>query len=299
MPTCSRCIVNVPQDSHDTECVLCGEYTKGFDETALERELNDFLHEATGEGGILLEFSGGRHSTIALGLLRSLLDLPVVAVTLNNGFLPEPVLTQAQRICRDLSVRHIVVEAPLDFLAPVATRSRPGMAECCTICNEQISSAMLNISRYLNLHHAANGENKYRSLFPTVTARGVIDSGDGRGIATLNLPFAMRVNRAQGQEILDRMGWCDPRVPGPSSNCLIPWLSAEAEEPLLPGNPLFELLAAEVRCGYLIREEAFAMLENTESADIETVREHLSAYSHWLQHHPNPIVSLDSLAPRA
>lgn len=111
---------------------------------------------------------------------------------------------------------------------------------------------------------------------------------------TINLPFAMRVNRPDVDRVLSEIGWQDPGTPGMSSNCLIPWISAESQNPDSPANPLLELIAAEVRCGYLSREEGLSMARGIQGAPIEETEAVLARARRWGRERSVPRIAFDS-----
>lgn len=290
---CTRCVLDLPRGSRDELCASCRLFVDGFSLQELQEEVSHFVLGARRGSAVLVEFSGGRHSTIALALARRRLGLNVVAVTLDNGFLPARVLRQARELADRLGARHLVVEASLGIGEATAAQ-RPSMAECCAACNRHLSSAVLQICRGLGLRQVANGENKYRTLRPRVTARGEIAARDGFRVTTLNLPFALRVTRAEGDEVLREIGWRETGVPGHSSNCLVPWLSQEAGEALRVGNPLVAMIAAEVRSGHLSRQEGFVALGSLRPASPSEARAAMARQAAWIASRGTPRVVADS-----
>lgn len=276
-------------------CADCASFQAGYDDGLVQRELEHVLVRAKRQGAILLELSGGRHSVMALALLRLRLGLEVVAVTLSNGYIPAQVIRQARELASALGARHLIVEAALEAEASL-TSDPVSIARCCTACNRHLSSALLQVSNELGLTTSANGENKYRALVPRVTATGWIGMEGGHRIRTINLPFAMRIKRKEGEELLERIGWKETGVPGMSSNCLVPWISAEARQLRNQGNPLVEMIAAEVRSGYLSRQEGFAALDRISTASVGQVRAVRRQNSRWSRARPVPRVVYDSAA---
>ena len=69
-------------------------------------DLKNYLSEIEKQG-LYLAFSGGIDSTLLLYLCK---DLKVTAVTLKSVFQPEAEINEAQRICRNYNIEHIVIE---------------------------------------------------------------------------------------------------------------------------------------------------------------------------------------------
>lgn len=297
MRICRRCVCAIGNDQEGATCLECQHFEANFSQVRVDDDLEEILARARRDGAILLELSGGRHSAMALGLLRLRLGLKVVAVTLSNGYIPAQVLRQARELASGLGARHLIVEAALESEASSAS-DPVSISRCCTACNRHLSSALLQVSNEFGLTTSANGENKYRALVPRVTATGWIGMEGGHRIRTINLPFAMRIKRKEGEELLERIGWKETGVPGMSSNCLVPWISAEARQLRNQGNPLVEMIAAEVRSGYLSRQEGFAALDRISTASVGQVRAVRRQNSRWSRARPVPRVVYDSAASR-
>jgi len=293
MKHCIQCIS--PVSTSARLCTACGLFLRHYDRKRVDHEVRTFQKGAIEDGATLLEFSGGRHSCITLSLLRQSLNLNVIAVTLNNGFMPDAVIAQAKRISNNLGTRHLVVFDPFDVDSILEPEGGIAMEKCCNICNQKISSAVLGIARLLGIRWVANGENKYRSLLPRVTSLGTIASDNGKHyVNTINLPFALSVNRNAGDQILKKIGWKETKVSGLSSNCLVPWLSRESRTPCSSRNALCELVAAEVRTGYLTRDEGFAMIRGVSAATTSQLSQKLRSIKSRLKGCAAPIVVYDS-----
>ena len=275
-------------------CRLCTLYTSCYDGAGLAEELAQFTRQVTSDGVAILEFSGGRDSTIALSMLRKRLGIDVIAVTLCDGFIPDPVIDQAKRICRKLHSRYVLVAGVFDWRVVRDRAERPRMADVGLMFNRQLNSTVVSIAQKTGIQWSVNGENKYRAIAPRVSALGQLRTPDGFSLNTINLPFAMGIAPCQGDAILAGLNWRDLGVPGLSSNSLLPWLSAESQYLEGHGNALFELVAAEVRCGHLTRDEGFVAIHNAECATQEEVNTKLEEAIAWSSTRRTPEVLYDS-----
>jgi tRNA(Ile)-lysidine synthase TilS/MesJ len=67
----------------------------------------------------LLSYSGGKDSTYALSLIKKRYGLNVVAVTFDNGFLPQQTLKNIKEVTDKLSVDHVLFKPRFDILKRV------------------------------------------------------------------------------------------------------------------------------------------------------------------------------------
>jgi hypothetical protein len=67
----------------------------------------------------LMCYSGGKDSTYTLALLREKYQLNVLAVSFDNGFLPEQTLLNIHNVVEELGVDHIMVKPRFDVLARI------------------------------------------------------------------------------------------------------------------------------------------------------------------------------------
>lgn len=123
---CSRCVLpeTFPGIDFDSAglCSLCRRApAPDLQERrrAALRERLDRLFEAVRNRGpydLLMAYSGGKDSSYTLALLRREYDLDILAVTVDNGFVPDHVLTNIRRIVDALGVDHVLVRPRADLM---------------------------------------------------------------------------------------------------------------------------------------------------------------------------------------
>jgi tRNA(Ile)-lysidine synthase TilS/MesJ len=124
--TCSRCVLPVtfPGAVLDAQgvCSYCLEFT-GLEvletkHTEILRKFETLLAAARGRGSydVLMCYSGGKDSTYTLGLLRERYDVRMLAVTVDNGFLPAQTLRNLPRIVERFGVDHILFKPDFQTL---------------------------------------------------------------------------------------------------------------------------------------------------------------------------------------
>ena len=84
-------------------------------------KFEELVEEYKGKGtyDALLSYSGGKDSTYTLSLIREQYGLNILAVTLDNGFLPEQTITNIKNVVDKLSVDHIFFKPSFDSLKKI------------------------------------------------------------------------------------------------------------------------------------------------------------------------------------
>jgi hypothetical protein len=221
-------VTRVTIDEHH-QCQYCRKYGDHWDPDAIAAEVATFM---TARAPVLVAFSGGKDSLTALQLTAKL-GLPAIAFTFDNGFIPEPVLAQARRMCTALGVPYEVHRAPMyeAFLSEYGPDSQGRWVartgnDFCRQCSQHIGG----LARRLAVAHGSDwvvyGNKNYASLTPRVTACRVIDylanESQQKRLISINLLFALQITTAVQRDILAAAGWQDPGLPGYTSNCLVP-----------------------------------------------------------------------------
>lgn len=259
----------------DGLCNMCLTYRRNFKPGILEAELATFLGTPREPGCTLdaaVAFSGGKDSTASLYLARKKFGLEVVAVLVDNGFIPSPVIENGRNVCDRLGVELVVL--PVDF-APDLKRmmdDRFRSAYPCYRCTEMFHSAIQKYCVAHRINRVILGRNWWRWLEPEVRAvRRVTDEASGMEIQFLSLPFALQMNLQKTMALLAELGWEPVAIHGNSTNCLVPGLVEYPVFRRLGYHPELNLLSREVISGYLDKPSAAKRLTKVEDLT-ETLR---------------------------
>jgi hypothetical protein len=129
MKICARCVLpeSFPGVRFDEQgvCQHCREF-KGLEDLAAKKadyraRFEKLVAERRGLAAYdaLLSYSGGKDSTYTLAVLRESYGLNVLAVTLDNGFLPEQTIWNIRRMSERLGFDHILCRPRFDILKKV------------------------------------------------------------------------------------------------------------------------------------------------------------------------------------
>lgn len=257
-------------------CNMCLTYRRNFKPGILEAEVSTFLNTPREPGCALdaaVAFSGGKDSTASLYLAKKKFGLDVVAVLVDNGFIPRPVIENGKKVCDRLGVELVVLQ--IDFAPDLKRMMDDGFRKAypCYRCTEMFHSAIQNYCVAHRINRVILGRNWWRWLEPEVRAvRRVADAASGMEIQFLSLPFALQMNLRATMALLAEMGWEPVSIHGNSTNCLVPGL---VEYPLfqrLGYHPELNLLSREVISGYLDKESAAKQLMEVRDLTATLVR---------------------------
>ncbi len=137
MKICKKCILpeNFPHLTIDSDgvCNFCREYLGRKKVARLKKEYAkkiDALIARTRdkrEYDILVCYSGGKDSTYTLDLLKRRYGLKVLALSVDNGFVPERTYVNIRNVVEKLNVDHIFFKPRFDLLKKVF---RASLAKC-------------------------------------------------------------------------------------------------------------------------------------------------------------------------
>jgi hypothetical protein len=109
------------------------------DEDALWRLLDTARARATGDHDVLLMYSGGKDSTYVLGRLVER-GYRVLAVTFDNGYVPEACFANIRTTCAALGVESLVLELGKPRMNRVFKLSLERDADVCTGCYRALTA---------------------------------------------------------------------------------------------------------------------------------------------------------------
>jgi predicted PP-loop superfamily ATPase len=267
---CKECLYNtrVPSIYIGTSglCNMCMTYRRNFRPEILESELQVFLNTKRESGAnydAAVAFSGGKDSSAALYLATRRFHLKVVAVMVDNGFIPELVMTNAQRWCDKLGVERVILN--LDFAPRLKQMMEHGFKRSypCYECGRLFHEAILRYCGRNRINRLISGDNWWRWLEPEVrSVQWVRDEESGLAIQFIALPFASRLTERSLKALLEAEGWSAVQLHGNSTNCLIPGLVEHVFYRRLGYHPELNLASREVITGYLKKEEARESLQD-------------------------------------
>jgi hypothetical protein len=252
----------------DGLCNMCQTYKRNFKPGILEAELAAFLSTAREPGCTVdaaVAFSGGKDSTASLYLAKKRFALEVVAILVDNGFIPSPVIENGRRVCDRLGVELVVL--PVDFAPDLRRMMDDGFRKeyPCYRCTEMFHSAIQKYCVTHGINRVILGRNWWRWLEPEVRAvRRVTDNASGMDIQFLSLPFALQMNLGKTMAVLAELGWEPVSIHGNSTNCLVPGLVEYPVFKRLGYHPELNLLSREVISGYLDKESAAQKMASIE-----------------------------------
>ncbi|MFN7951565.1 MAG: hypothetical protein U0610_07550 [bacterium] len=180
------------------------------------------------DGGVdaVVALSGGKDSLLALIGARAL-DLRVVAVTLDNGFLLAPALANARAWCERLGVPLAIRREPMHDVVRAALRRKRLVPWPCIACFDRLSRVLLAEAARVDARTILTG---LRYRWPSGSALAPASEAfapyapprEAARVAVLNLPAALGLTETEERALLARLGWHDPGLEGHSTNCLLP-----------------------------------------------------------------------------
>lgn len=128
MKVCTRCVLpdTFPGIEFDSSgvCNFCNSEIGGGGRDDVQRYRDRFerlIEEKRGTGpyDVLVCYSGGKDSSYTLKLLRQSYDLRVLALTMDNGFMPGQTLLNISTLVEKLGADHILLKPRFDVLANI------------------------------------------------------------------------------------------------------------------------------------------------------------------------------------
>jgi len=142
-------------------CNFCSSYTgvetQEKKKQKYRKKFEDLIEKTKGKSGYdaLMSYSGGKDSTYVLTLLREEYDLNVLAMTFDNGFLPDQTLKNIRNICGKIGVDHIIFKPSVVVMQKIFRESsrrnifaESTLTRASTICNSCISFVKFGALRF-------------------------------------------------------------------------------------------------------------------------------------------------------
>jgi hypothetical protein len=245
----------------DGLCNMCHTYRRKFDGVKLKTEVANFMAKKREDGAeydAIVAYSGGKDSTVSLVLAVTRYRLKVMAVLVQNGFIPEAVVENGRRICAQLGVPLRVEKANFapQFRQLLQTNFATGYP--CYVCTELFHGVITRVGHENRINRVITGRNWWRSLDPEFSAVKVVRaSGTQFDVHYLSLPFALQLRETDEPAFLEQVGWYKVQtIGGHSSNCLVPGLVEKIVHDRIGYHPELNLVSREVISGFLTKEEA-------------------------------------------
>ena len=250
----------------DGLCNMCMTYKKNFKQEILNSELETFLNTPREEGcnlDAVVAFSGGKDSAAALYMAREKFGLEVVAVLVQNGFIPEAVIENGRKLCDRLGVELVVLDIELaPFVKEMMDKNFKNGYPCYK-CGEMFHKEIQDYCVHNRINRIILGRNWWRWLEPEVrSVRWVKDEASGMNLQFFSLPFALQLTEQSVLQMLADINWSPAKIHGNSTNCLMPGLVEYQIYKRLGYHPELNLLSREVIAGFLDKEEAKRQLSD-------------------------------------
>jgi hypothetical protein len=245
---------------------MCYAYQKNFNLAVLKAELNQFLAKERQPGAEydgVVAFSGGKDSTVSLCIAVEEFKLKVLAVLVDNGFIPEEVIENGSEICDRLRVPLLVEQ--IDFAPKMNELLRTNFATGypCNVCTVLFHDALTKVCISQKVNRVILGRNWWRLLNPVVKSVRIMEPpGLNWDIEFISLPFALQLKETDQEPYLQRIGWKPRNIYGNSTNCLIPGLVDKVVYDRIGYHPELNLLSREVITGFIAKEKALQKLSS-------------------------------------
>ena len=267
---CQRCLFDtrVPNIyiTKKNICNMCYTYEKNFNLAVLKAELDQFIAKERGPGAqydAVVGFSGGKDSTVSLCIAVEEFGLRVLAVLVDNGFIPQEVIENGREVCDKLGVP-LRIER-IDFAPKVNELLETNFATGypCNICTILFHDVLTSVCVEQKVNRVILGRNWWRMLAPVVKGVRIVEApGVGWNIEFISLPFVLQLKEKDQESYLQRVGWKAKNIHGDSTNCLIPGFVEKVVYDRIGYHPELNLLSREVIAGFIDKEKALEKLSS-------------------------------------
>jgi tRNA(Ile)-lysidine synthase TilS/MesJ len=165
MKRCKTCVLpqTFPGVNFDDEgvCNYCRDF-RGIEnqekkKIKYKKKFEDLIDRVKGYNAhdVLMSYSGGKDSSFVLSLLKEKYGLNVLALTFDNGFLPEQTLRNIRNVCDHIGADHIVFRPRFAMMRTIFRESAQRnifadstLTRASTICNSCISFVKFGALRF-------------------------------------------------------------------------------------------------------------------------------------------------------
>ena len=177
MKRCVKCIIpeafpGIRFDQHGV-CNLCLEFkgTQHLESKKAEyrKKFQNLVKEYKGRNNydVLMCYSGGKDSTYTLTVLKEKYDLNILAITFDNGFLPEQTFRNIRNVVENLGIDHILFKPSFDVLKKIfsecaknciySAKTLQRASTICTSCMGIVKFSALRLALEKNIPFVAFG----------------------------------------------------------------------------------------------------------------------------------------------
>ncbi len=253
----------------DGRCNMCHAFEEGLNSPATAGRFAGELKEALNPSisrdkdlDVVVALSGGKDSSAVLSYVALELGLRCIAVLVDNGFIPDYVVENCQAMSDRAGARF--VKLGFDFrpeIRAVMAAERLDFVPC-NLCSKRFKRLITEFAEDSGCRRVLMGRNSWAAIEPELSGRRGIETRDGSSIDWYSVPFLLRWTLSDHSPRLDAIGWNrgNERIPGNSTNCLVPGMIAGKYEAAVGINPDTQLIADEVIVGFISREYGLKQL---------------------------------------
>lgn len=266
---CRTCVYNTKMPGiylcPDGRCNMCHTYDLAKREAdqvgRLEKERSECIQRVSDKEAycdVILALSGGKDSSAVLSFLSQESDLHVKAVLVDNGFIPDLVKERCRHMCESVNIEFVIFD--LDFRSKVedVLKKKKLNIYPCYVCSKYFKRIIADFAASQNCNRVITGRNFWSTIEPTLSGVKDIKTKNGTYVRLFYLPFLMRWKYNDAVSRLEKIGWNNKKIkiPGLSTNCMVPGMVEEFYLKKTGIHPETPLLANEVISGYISRERA-------------------------------------------
>lgn len=276
---CRRCIYHsdIPNVyiNRDRLCNMCVEYERNFSLEHLQQEVKAFTERTSRNAPYeaVMAFSGGKDSTACLYNVVKRLRMKVIAILVDNGFIPNETKRRSQEICDRLGVPFKILDMKQDFKGKIRDlyESNFDKGYPCHVCSQMFKGEIVKYCKENHMDRVILGRNFWAVIDPVVSSiRKFSIPGDDYVVDMISLPFALRVKEPDLQPILDELGWVKAvGISGNSTNCRIPGLVESKASKKVGFHPETVLIGGEVIAEFLSRERGLQEVAHIQEREVE------------------------------